>query len=505
VCKTVGSKSVLSFTKSNFVAVSQFLREPQVTIELLVSNFRRYSYVIVPTCVKPGSEGSYSLTVRATSPVSIDLRDLAGWHANEIGGEWKGPTAGGCRHYRTWRNNPRYHLYVNEATAVNVTLMQVASNNSEIANRHRSHQAENKQKCCNAKCGNSGPQHLDTCSGSNAKILSESDDDGVDDDDDDDGDGDGDDNVDGDDDGDGDDNSVNHASPVSVTTSPWYVSRSPSISANDGDTPTNLRVEPSNFSPPSFTERPMSASVSLSQADSGDGKDENVPSLRSSKTDLHWIGLYIAQPTPSGVLLGHDILHKTRFRPRRQASLSVHLEASEHPYLVIPSTYEPHRENSFLISTHSDAPVRFEPAPAMNWSTYNVQGAWISGKTAGGCRQHASWKRNPKFLLEVKETTRILPVLNLVDTGDQEAYLPRIGFYVLRSSQGQQDCDESFDDEVYVSQFLEKYEVAPSDAITLHPNEGPFVLLPSTKAPGRESLFQISVMSDRPIDVQSIR
>jgi hypothetical protein len=46
------------------------------------------------------------------------------WKPSAIKGEWKGPSAGGCGNFPTWKNNPQFGFTLTSVGDVFVTLMQ---------------------------------------------------------------------------------------------------------------------------------------------------------------------------------------------------------------------------------------------------------------------------------------------------------------------------------------------------------------------------------------------
>lgn len=109
------------------------------------------------------------------------------------------------------------------------------------------------------------------------------------------------------------------------------------------------------------------------------------------------------------------------------------------------------------------------------WLDVGLAGAWV-GPTAGGCRNHDTWDRNPQYQLTFSEpTTQALLVLSQPASEKMKA----IGFYVI-SNNGTI---------VGKGPFMLAPEV--HCAITVEQSLSPYLIVPCTFAPGEEAQFNL--------------
>jgi hypothetical protein len=86
------------------------------------------NYVIMPSTFQPGICGPFTLRAFAPVPLELNLLNEQRWSRIACPGEWTQATAGGCRNYQTWAENPQQVLTFdpskgNEASCL-VTLVQ---------------------------------------------------------------------------------------------------------------------------------------------------------------------------------------------------------------------------------------------------------------------------------------------------------------------------------------------------------------------------------------------
>jgi len=85
-------------------------------------------YVIIPSTFDPGVEGKFSVVV---SGKGINLSTLSDtmWHSVTTRGEWKGKSAGGCKNYDSWTNNPQFILTISTKSTISIVLIQSKKTN----------------------------------------------------------------------------------------------------------------------------------------------------------------------------------------------------------------------------------------------------------------------------------------------------------------------------------------------------------------------------------------
>lgn len=93
-----------------------------------------HPYYLVPMTDEPNQLLHFSIHIDSTVPFHLQLLDNEshGWCMKSFDGQWRGKSAGGCRHHLTWRNNPQYFLKISEPTTVLISLSQ-----PNLAAQHR--------------------------------------------------------------------------------------------------------------------------------------------------------------------------------------------------------------------------------------------------------------------------------------------------------------------------------------------------------------------------------
>jgi len=134
----------------------------------------------------------------------------------------------------------------------------------------------------------------------------------------------------------------------------------------------------------------------------------------TAETKKH-VGLYVfaADGEQRRVLMSpDDIVAKSPFT-NGSSSVDVALDAAAAPYLILPCTFEAGVDADFTLKALGAPGVTLRPLAGAHMIT--MQSRW-AGASAGGCTNHASWTKNPKFKLHSSATGRVQLLLTV--TGD---------------------------------------------------------------------------------------
>ena len=86
----------------------------EATIELEVAG-KEHPYIVVPCTFYQNEEASFTISMSSDIPCSLQLltqeRD---WSMKAVESSWAGKTAGGCRNFSTFLDNPQYVISVPE-------------------------------------------------------------------------------------------------------------------------------------------------------------------------------------------------------------------------------------------------------------------------------------------------------------------------------------------------------------------------------------------------------
>lgn len=95
-------------------------------------------------------------------------------------------------------------------------------------------------------------------------------------------------------------------------------------------------------------------------------------------------------------------------------------------YHIIPCTFEPGKEGKFVVKASHGKLKRISM-----WSVATWQGEW-KGSTAGGCKNHKSFKENPQFTfrLDGEDASYATGVVFQTEQGED---FSKLGFYVFKT------------------------------------------------------------------------
>ncbi|XP_023674237.1 calpain-10 isoform X3 [Paramormyrops kingsleyae] len=184
-----------------------------------------------------------------------------------------------------------------------------------------------------------------------------------------------------------------------------------------------------------------------------------------------------------------------------QREVSVYAGLSAGAYLVVPSTFLPGAEASFLLRVFSSAALVLSlveapgvpplAVPDGEWEIHSSQGSWVPGQSAGGSRNFPSHWTNPHVLLLVSLQCEEPNVrVSLRQHGPPSAFLP-IGFHIYQVPDGFVEPRITQGQEPQASCVPHCYTQEVSLQCSLPP--GAYAVVPSTYQPDSEGNFTLTV------------
>eukprot|EP00656_Telonema_subtile_P013146 TRINITY_DN1666_c0_g2_i2.p1 TRINITY_DN1666_c0_g2~~TRINITY_DN1666_c0_g2_i2.p1 ORF type:complete len:1006 (+),score=189.91 TRINITY_DN1666_c0_g2_i2:184-3201(+) len=223
--------------------------------------------------------------------------------------------------------------------------------------------------------------------------------------------------------------------------------------------------------------------------------------------DLNTIGFYLAKTTQMMrqklTLWKEDLICKSKFEMKRTVEHHLDLKASETPYILIASTYDVGEYGNFTIRVYSDAGVSLEPiAGDPDWTQQSLEGKWTE-TTAGGSRNHNTWRHNDQYQIHITEPTTIIPVLTQTDIDC--SYLPCLGYYILRADHSSRRLLQVKPKNLFhTSRFENSYEITTKKELQPLPEGLPYLIVPCTSENGEMTNFKLTVHADKPFKLQKV-
>eukprot|EP01104_Vermistella_antarctica_P015413 TRINITY_DN5063_c0_g1_i1.p1 TRINITY_DN5063_c0_g1~~TRINITY_DN5063_c0_g1_i1.p1 ORF type:complete len:1160 (-),score=325.37 TRINITY_DN5063_c0_g1_i1:17-3496(-) len=190
----------------------------------------------------------------------------------------------------------------------------------------------------------------------------------------------------------------------------------------------------------------------------------------------------------------NDIIGKTSFESKQAVGCSVKLEPSEFSYVIMPCTFEAGHKGRFTLS----ASVTDKPNLKLNlraatesWSMATAGDEW-RGPTAGGCRNHPSFKDNPQYIVDVPAScTKVIVVISQPPKSE----LDGIGLYVTSATGDRKRVKGVRRNDLIASAPFRRDD----DVHCSFENDGrnSYNLIPCTFHPGVELKFSLTVYCDR--------
>eukprot|EP01122_Echinamoeba_exundans_P012765 TRINITY_DN5421_c0_g1_i1.p1 TRINITY_DN5421_c0_g1~~TRINITY_DN5421_c0_g1_i1.p1 ORF type:complete len:1244 (+),score=206.12 TRINITY_DN5421_c0_g1_i1:107-3838(+) len=173
-----------------------------------------------------------------------------------------------------------------------------------------------------------------------------------------------------------------------------------------------------------------------------------------------------------------------------EVSMPTLFDDSNFKYVVIPwiESLGPSQSMSFELKINAMSALTIRKLPNMSEIVRN--GEWAK-ETAGGCINHASWRRNPQFLIRVNATSDIhLFITQMLDP------LQYIGFYLVKTDDPARKVMKISQSRILNSdtKFRKKSEIY-SGRLSLNP--GNYVLVVATFEPNVLGKFSVALLSDK--------
>ena len=127
---------------------------------------------------------------------------------------------------------------------------------------------------------------------------------------------------------------------------------------------------------------------------------------------------------------GDDVVDSTPFIPYREVQCNTMDEADDKPlepgkrYVICPSTFKPGMVGEFRLIVYTTKPLDQPPELLPRLHELTVRGSWTE-RTAGGCRNYVTWRKNDQYLLHLGPSARASVVMfraNAVPPGDKALF-----------------------------------------------------------------------------------
>eukprot|EP00326_Haptolina_ericina_P017859 CAMPEP_0181188124 /NCGR_PEP_ID=MMETSP1096-20121128/10941_1 /TAXON_ID=156174 ORGANISM="Chrysochromulina ericina, Strain CCMP281" /NCGR_SAMPLE_ID=MMETSP1096 /ASSEMBLY_ACC=CAM_ASM_000453 /LENGTH=654 /DNA_ID=CAMNT_0023277149 /DNA_START=449 /DNA_END=2414 /DNA_ORIENTATION=+ len=159
-------------------------------------------------------------------------------------------------------------------------------------------------------------------------------------------------------------------------------------------------------------------------------------------------------------------------------------------YVIVPTTFEPSKVGEYhLVVYTDDASASMQKIEPSGWHVQSGKGEWVE-RSAGGCRNYATWVRNPLFKLRAARTSSCQAFLRQPELTHADGGYEGIGYYITAD-----DGDLSLEDVAVESGFRMKQEV--ESTFTLQADVD-YLLIPMTYRRGVQQNFDIEIFSDQP-------
>ncbi|GAX81250.1 hypothetical protein CEUSTIGMA_g8682.t1 [Chlamydomonas eustigma] len=238
--------------------------------------------------------------------------------------------------------------------------------------------------------------------------------------------------------------------------------------------------------------------------------DNRYAILKPAYSKDQCVGLMVLQPEKNGVEGGMgrctsiksqtQVLGEFGFNSMDEAVAMVTLEP-ETPCIVMPCLASAGLEAPYELRIMSGVPVELVPLPEVKCMV--VKGSW-GPETSGGCDLSPVWKRNPRFLLVLKENKSAK--ITLTRSGRDPKKLANvddmIGFYILLASEPNGEIRGDLRRAiVFETTFVTTFDVTADKELK---GGMPYIIMPCTYSPGRQGKFSMAVTSSIDFDLMEL-
>jgi len=213
-------------------------------------------------------------------------------------------------------------------------------------------------------------------------------------------------------------------------------------------------------------------------------------------------GFYVAISDGSGKrqlsFSRERLLGKTKFLDTETVELEVTLSPSE-TYVIVPCTFRPLNEARFTLQFTSAPTLKVTLlTPNKEWKCVTGKGEW-KGKSAGGCRNHATCINNPQFLIRTRKATTATILLSQMAKDQFDA----IGFYILKAKSTSHKASKLRPESlISKSDFGRGHEACYTVKLEA---KSKYAILPCTFEPGNESKFSVTVFTESDVRLKPLK
>lgn len=429
ILRSEGPRRKLMLTADDLVGKGAFQRNSEVST---LVNLSSGTYVLIPCTFEPNIEGRYLLSVAGPEGLSVKLISEQ-WSCTTVEGEWRGPTAGGCRNHATWVNNLQYQLKVLQPCNIVVILAQGIDEEdprsigfyvtrSSLALERTSSTDNDEAK----GLFTSADEVWTSFTVSQLSVF----------------------NI----------IPCTFEAGIQQTYRLIIFSSVPESYIKLTPIPANAKI--------SGGSAPSSPAVAKAMAKASGGGSRTRGGSNTAASNAR--NAYVK--TMKFKAEGAKTQAKEVGTVRKQAGSDWKMSTL--------------RRNKQEAPTYSGTTVEYRE--------FKLEGAWTN-ETSGGCLNYPTWKSNPHFLLTVSKPTKaIVMVAQDIEKESDSVSLNSIGFYITKCDPiGKRPLRITRKELVAASVFSESMDV--SVEVDLNPSQGPLVVIPCTYFPGTISPFFVSV------------
>eukprot|EP01080_Neovahlkampfia_damariscottae_P001745 gene1745-514_t len=168
------------------------------------------------------------------------------------------------------------------------------------------------------------------------------------------------------------------------------------------------------------------------------------------------------------------------YKPFRDSDIEFELEPSEKPYVLIVSPDFPGILGTYTLRISSNETVEVTEMPTETKFISKFEGRWAYPLN-GGCQNYSSWKSNPTYQMDVKESTKITFVLTQPEKNKWNGIGINVYSKEIRGRSIKYSCAK------YIRGAFWTVE------LDLKPEESPYFILPCTFEPDMNLPFSMKL------------